>query len=277
MSAGYRLPTYGIRVGCLALLLLGWLFGSDGSVDLAHRLQGPSGAHLFGTDEVGRDLLARWWLGGARSLTLGLGLTALHLTVGVLMALAAKVSHSTRRLVLGLADLVASVPATLLALLLLAFLRPGYGALVLALAVGGWIAYTRLALVQFDALREDPSLLQAKLIGAGAWHRLRVHLLPRVAPVLLAQASTGVGAVALVEGGLSFLGVGLSPDQASWGQMLATARAYVLVSPWPLLWPGLGLFALLLATGPNLQGQGGIQGRWLRKRRLIDSFAGWIK
>lgn len=251
----------GFRAGFLVLLMLGWWFGNDGAVDLAHRMQGPSGAHLFGTDEVGRDLLARCWLGGARSLSLGLTLTALHLAVGVMMALAARAALPMRRLVLGLADLVASVPATLLALLLLAFLRPGYGALVAALAIGGWIAYARLALVQLDALRDDPSLLQAKLNGAGPWRRLRVHLLPRMAPVLLAQASAGVGAVALVEGGLSFLGVGLPPDQASWGQMLATARAYFLVSPWPLLWPCLGLFALLLATGPNLRPSRGIPER----------------
>lgn len=253
MRGRIRLPAPWLRAGFLALLLLGWLFGSDGAVDLAHRLQGPSGAHLFGTDEVGRDLLARGWLGGARSLTLGLALTALHLAAGVALALAAQASALLRRLVLALADLVASVPATLLALLLLAFLRPGSGALVAALALGGWIAYTRLALVQLDALRGDSSLAQAKLAGAGPWRRLRAHLLPRMAPVLLAQASAGVGAVALVEGGLSFLGAGLPPDQASWGQMLATARAYFLVSPWPLLWPCLGLFLLLLCTGPKVR------------------------
>ncbi|HTL99333.1 MAG TPA: ABC transporter permease, partial [Holophagaceae bacterium] len=242
----------GLRTGFLALLMLGWLFGGDGAVDLAHRLQGPSARHLFGTDEVGRDLLARWWLGGARSLTLGCALTALHLLLGIGMAMAAQASALSRRAILGISDLVASVPATLLALLLIAFLRPGYGALVLALAVGGWIAYARLALVQMDALRGDPSLLQARLAGAGPWRRFRAHLLPRAAPVLLAQASAGVGAVALVEGGLSFLGVGLPPDLASWGQMLATARAYFLVSPWPLIWPALGLVGLLCAAGSNL-------------------------
>lgn len=247
MRAGYR-------AGFLALMMLGWAFGGDGAVDLAHRLQGPSAAHLFGTDEVGRDLLARWWLGGARSLTLGLGLTVFHLAAGIAMALAAQTSASLRKAVLGLSDLIASVPATLLALLLLAFLRPGYGALVLALAIGGWVSYARLALVQLDALRGDPSLAQAKLAGAGSAWRLRVHLLPRAAPVLLAQASAGVGAVALVEGGLSFLGVGLPPDLASWGQMLAAARAYFLVSPWPLLWPALGLFLLLCAAGVNFGG-----------------------
>ena len=241
-----------VRLAFLALLLLGWIFGGDGAVDLAHRLQGPSAAHLFGTDEVGRDLLARCWLGGARSLSLGVALTALHLSLGVVMALLARSSSPMRKAVLGLSDLVASVPATLLALLLLAFLRPGYGALVAALAVGGWIAYARLALVQLDALRGDPSLLQAKLAGAGPWRRLRAHLLPRMAPVLLAQASAGVGAVALVEGGLSFLGVGLPPDRASLGQMLADARAYFLVSPWPLFWPALGLVLLMMAAGPNL-------------------------
>lgn len=246
------------RLAFFALLLLGWIFGGNGAVDLAHRLQGPSAAHLLGTDEVGRDLLARAWLGGARSLTLGVGLTAFHLLFGVALALAAQAWMPARRAMLGVADLVASVPATLLALLLLAFLRPGYGALIFALAIGGWIAYARLALVQLDALRSDPSLLQARLVGASLGHRLRVHLLPRLAPVLLAQASAGVGAVALVEGGLSFLGVGLPPDLASWGQMLATARATFLVSPWPMVWPGLGLFALLLATGPNLLRRRGI-------------------
>lgn len=241
-----------LRLVFLVLLLLGWMLGGDGAVDLAHRLQGPSAAHLLGTDEVGRDLLARAWLGGARSLTLGLGLTAFHLISGVALALAGQAWGPARKMILAAADLIASVPATLLALLLLAFLRPGYGALVFALAIGGWIAYARLALVQLDALKHDPSLLQAKLAGAGPWRRLFTHLLPRTSPVLLAQASAGVGAVALVEGGLSFLGVGLPPDLASWGQMLATARATFLVSPWPLIWPALGLFALLLATGPNL-------------------------
>ena len=240
-----------LRAGFLLVILLGWVAGGDGSVDLAHRLQGPRLDHLLGTDEVGRDLLTRCWLGGARSLTLGLALTAFHLVVGVGMALLARASFILRRSVLGLADLVASIPATLLALLLLAFLRPGYWALILALAVGGWIAYARLALVQLDSLREDPSLLQSQLAGSGLWHRLRIHLLPRMAPVLLAQASAGVGAVVLVEGGLSFLGVGLPPNLASWGQMLATARAYFLVTPWPLLWPALGLCFLLLATAPK--------------------------
>ena len=244
----------GFRFAFLGLLLLGWIGGGDGAVDLAHRLQGPSAAHWLGTDEVGRDLLARCWLGGARSLSLGLVLTALHLAAGLAMALLARSSGAARRVVLGFSDLVASVPATLLALLLLAFLRPGYGALLFALALGGWIAYARLALAQLDALRGDPSLLQAKLAGAGPWCRLRAHLLPRMAPVLLAQASAGVGAVALVEGGLSFLGVGLPPDLASWGQMLANARAYFLVSPWPLLWPALGLLLLMLATGANFSG-----------------------
>ena len=242
----------GLKAAFLALLMLGWVFGGDGVVDLAHRLEGPSASHWLGTDEVGRDLLARCWLGGARSLSLGLAITALSLALGLAMALLAARTRPLRMAVLGLADLIASVPATLLALLLLAFLRPGLGALTLALALGGWIAFARLALVQLDALRGDASLLHAKLAGAGPWRRLRTHALPRMAPVLLAQASAGVGAVALVEGGLSFLGIGLPPDLASWGQMLASARAYFLVSPWPLLWPALGLVLLLRATGPNL-------------------------
>ncbi len=187
--------------------------------------------------------------GSAPALDLALALTALHLVTGLALALAARGSEVLRRLLLALADLLASIPATLLALLLLALLRPGWTSLVLALALGGWIPYARLALNRLDQLRQDPSLLQVGLLGAGPWHRFRRHLLPRLWPVLGAQAAVGLGAVILVEGGLSFLGVGLPPQQASWGTMLASGRAFLLVSPWGLLWPSLGMVAVLLGAG----------------------------
>ena len=231
------------------LLLLGWAWGGEGTVNFSVRLLGPTLAHPLGTDEVGRDLFARTWLGGARSLSLGLSLTTLHLTMGLGLALLVHGKGFLRRGLLALADLLASIPATLMALLLLALLRPGWTSLVLALAIGGWIPYARLALTQLDALRQDPSLMQTRLMGASPWHRFRRHLLPRLWPILGSQASVGLGAVILVEGGLSFLGVGLPPDKASWGTMLASGRAFLLVSPWGLLWPAVGLLTVLLASG----------------------------
>lgn len=237
-----------------ALLLLGWGLGGDGVVDTAARLQGPTWAHPFGTDELGRDLLRRFWLGGARSLTLGLLLTALHLGMGGLLAFAVHRRPWARRGLLALADLLASIPATLLALLLLALLRPGWTSLVWALALGGWIPYARLALTQLDALRHEPSLLQVPLMGGGRGHLFRRHLVPRVLPLLLGQATVGLGAVILVEGGLSFLGVGLPPHQASWGTMLNAGRAFLLVHPWGLLWPSLGMILTLVGAGRLREG-----------------------
>ena len=236
-------------IAVFIILLLGWLLGGDGSVDLEARLLGPSVSHILGTDELGRDLLRRWWLGGARSLSLAAALTAFHLALGLLLAVAVHRTAVLRRILLGLADLLASVPSTLLALLLLALLRPGLGSLVLALALGGWIPYARLALNRLDVLRLDASLLQTQLMGATGAHRFFRHVLPRLTPLLLAQATVGLGAVILVEGGLSFLGVGLPPDLASWGTMLASGRAFLLVSPWTLLWPALGILLALLAAG----------------------------
>ncbi len=238
-------------IAAASILMLGFAFGGNGVVDLFHRLEGPSPAHLFGTDELGRDLFHRWWLGGARALTLGLGLTSLHILCGTLAALAVHPSPILRRALLALADALASIPALLLCLFLLAFLRPGYAALILALAVGGWIPYARLSLSHLDTLKLDPSLQQAKLMGASRFHNWTNHLFPRLWPILSAQGAVGIGAVVLAEGGLSFLGLGLPPEQASWGSMLAAGRAFLLVSPWQLIWPSLGLLALLIATEAN--------------------------
>lgn len=231
-----------------ALLLLGFLFGSDGVVDLAHRLQGPDLKHVFGTDELGRDLCSRWWLGGARALALGVGLTVIHLVTGTVAAMAAHPFPWLKRALLALADTLASIPSLLLSLFLLALLQPGYGPLILALAIGGWIPYARLSLNQLDSFRRDPSLSQERILGAGKPHLMVHHLAPRLWPVLSAQAGVGVGAVILVEGGLSFLGLGLPPERASWGSMLAAGRTFLLVSPWQLLWPSLGLLVVLLAS-----------------------------
>jgi len=234
------------------LLLAGWWLGSDGSVDLAHRLLGPSFAHPFGTDELGRDLLSRFLLGGARSVSLGLGITALNLATGLFLALLCHPLRPLRRILLAVSDLFASIPATLLALLLLALLRPGLTSLVVALGIGGWIPYARLSLNRLDVLQWDPSLVQVRILGGGPIHRLSRHLLPRLWPLLGTQASIGLGSVVLVEGGLSFLGVGLPPEMASWGTMLASGRTFLLASPWGLLWPAAGMLGLLLISSTGV-------------------------
>ncbi len=238
-----------LALAFLLILLLGFWFGGDGAVDLEHRLLGPGWAHPFGTDEVGRDLLQRCWLGGARSLVLALGITCLHLAVGISLAAVASPFRWGRRTLLAFADLLSAFPATLLALLLLALLPPGPGALVAALSVGGWVPYARLGMQTLDQIRVEPSTRQLVLMGAGRRHRFFHHMLPRLAPVQWAQAAAGLGAVVLIEGGLSFLGLGLSPDRASWGTMLASGRTFLLVHPWGILWPSLGLIGVLLASG----------------------------
>lgn len=244
----YRIRLHHWPWALFALLLAGWCLGGDGVVDLGARLQSPSLSHVFGTDALGRDLLRRFWLGGARSLTLACAITALNLAVGLALALACHPFRGFRQGVLALADLLASVPPTLLALLLLALLRPGVASLGLALAVGGWIPFARLALNRLDALAHDPSLMLLRVVGASGWHRAFRHLMPRLWPVLGTQASVGLGSVVLVEGGLGFLGLGLPPDLASWGGMLASGRAFLLASPWGLFWPAIGLLGLLLAS-----------------------------
>lgn len=232
----------------LCFVLIGWILGGDGTVNLGQRFLNPGPVHPMGTDELGRDLLARFLRGGAISVTLALLITGLNLAMGVGLAVLCHPLAPLRRLLLGLSDLLASIPTTLLALLLLAMLPPGITSLVVALAIGGWIPFARLVMNRLDVLREDASLVQVRIQGGKATHKLIHHLLPRLWPLLGTQASIGMGAVVLVEGGLSFLGVGLPPEMASWGTMLASGRTFLLVSPWGLLWPAAGMLSLLIAT-----------------------------
>ncbi|MFE0153613.1 ABC transporter permease [Nonomuraea sp. NPDC059007] len=217
--------------------------------DFDAALRPPDAAHWLGTDQFGRDQLARLLDGGARSLeATGLVLlisVAAGLVVGTLAGVAGGVIDV---IAMRLVDMALAVPGVVLTLALLGALGPGFGNLVFALAATAWPPYARLARSHVLAGRERPDVLTARLAGAGWPRAAAAHLLPGAAAHVLVVAALDVGQTIMAVTGLSFLGLGAQPPHAEWGVMLSDSRMYLSDAPWLLLAPSAAIVVVILAA-----------------------------
>ena len=245
-----------VLVAVLAAILGPWLAPFDPSAqELALRLEGPTGAHWFGLDELGRDIFARV-LGGARiSLLVGLVVVGVSGTIGIAMGSVAgyfggRVDEAISRLI----DILLAFPGLLLAIALVAVLGPSLTNVVLALSVIGWVGYARLVRGQVLRTRELEFVQAAKALGATTSRILTRHVIPTTLPAVTVQATLGMGGAILAEAALSFLGLGVQPPTPSWGTMLNYGRGHLLDAPHLTIFPGLAIAILVL--GFNFLGDG---------------------
>ena len=222
---------------------------------LQEGLQGPSLAHPFGQDRLGRDVLSRILFGGRVSLTVAVLAVGISLTVGVLIGAAAGacggwVDEGAMRAV----DILQAFPGILLAIALAAILGPSLTNVILALSAIGWVGYARLARGQVLVVREAEFVAAATALGAGPGRLLFRHLLPNILGPITVEATFGLAGAVVAEASLSFLGLGAQPPTPSWGAMLNEGRQYLLVAPHLTLFPGLWVSATVLAF--NFLGDG---------------------
>lgn len=241
----------------ILLLALFKAFGADAvdahAIDLDAVLAGASNAHVLGTDALGRDVLARLSEGLQLSLMVGVTIVSLGALIGISIGmLAGWVGGWLDALLMRLADIVLSFPGILLAIALAAMLGPGIENLVMALVVVGWVGFARLARVQVLSFKSVAFVEAAVANGSTSPYIALYHLLPNIAAPLLIEASFGLAAVIIGEAGLSFLGVGVQPPDASLGTMIREGTRLMLVEPALVVWPGLILFSLVMAV--NLLG-----------------------
>ncbi|NEI74494.1 ABC transporter permease subunit [Rhizobium lusitanum] len=212
------------------------------------RLSSPSAAHLFGTDEFGRDLFSRVLLGGR--LSLGIGLTAVVSGIvfgGLIGLVAAFGSRLAETILLRLIDVMYSFPDTLIALALVAFLGPGIGNATLAIAISLVPFYARVAYGLAAAERAKPYIEAARLAGIRSGRLVRVHVMPNISQGLIVMATLGFSSAILSAAGLSFLGLGVQPPSPEWGAILASGRNYITKAPWILIFPGLAICLTVLS------------------------------
>jgi len=241
-------------LGLVAALVLAalapWLPLLDpDTVDTVRRLQPPlTPGHLLGTDEFGRDLLARLVWGARVSLLAGVGTAVAAMVIGVgLGVLGGFYSGWIETVVMRLTDILMAFPYVLLAIALVAGLGPGLRNAMIAIAIVGFPFYTRLVRGVVLSLREREFVEAARALGAGDAVLLGRHVLPHLVSPVIVAFSLDVGAKILITAGLSFLGLGTQPPTADWGSMLATGRQFVILSPHVALLPGLAIFLIVLA------------------------------
>lgn len=242
----------------LAFWLLAVLLGrlvemNPNQIDLDAILQWPSAQHWLGTDDLGRDILARVLHGVEVSFMVTVIVTTMTMAIGLTIGLLAGY-HGGRLddVLMQITSIFLAFPGILLAIAFAAVLGAGLNNLILALCLTGWVTYARLSRGQAMALRQRLHVLAAESLGAGAWRIMLRHILPLLLSILMVEAAYSMASVMIAEASLSFLGLGIQAPEASWGAMLRDAVRFMLVAPHYVLTVGVCMMSLILAI--NLGG-----------------------
>jgi len=226
---------------------------ASNQVDLPHMLAAPTWQAPFGYDELGRSVLERIIAGASTSFIVSLSVIALSVVLGTAIgALSAWSGGFVDHVVVRIIDVFLAFPGILLAIALAGILGPGISNVVMALAMVGWVGYARLARAQTLSLKQREHVRAAIALGAGPLAIFHRHILPLIATPLMVEATFGIAAVIIGEAGLSFLGLGVQPPDASWGSIIREGTRYMLVAPHLVIAPALCLSLVVLAV--NLLG-----------------------
>jgi len=219
------------------------------TIDLGHRLAGPSAGHWLGTDELGRDILSRIVYGARLSLIVAVSVVGCSLFLGIVLGGIAGYYGGVLDTMLNIFVMNAflALPGILLAIAFVAFLGPGLINLILALSIGGWVGYARLVRGQVLAVKEREFVEAARALGASDLRIFVRHILPNIIQPLIVQSAIGMAGAVLAEATLSFLGLGVPPPSASWGSMLDGARSHLFDAPHLVIFPALAVMLCVLA------------------------------
>jgi peptide/nickel transport system permease protein len=207
----------------------------------------PSVVHLLGTDEVGRDILARLIYGGRISLTVGLLAMSVAISMGVVLgAVSGYFGGLADNIIMRLTDVMMSIPGIFLIIAFSIFFKPSVQTIILAIGLLNWMGVARIVRALFLSLKEQEFVAAARCLGVPNGRIMWVHILPNaVAPIVVAATLT-IGSAILSETAVSYLGMGIQPPTPSWGNMLKNAQDVIWTAPWVAIFPGAMIFIATL-------------------------------
>lgn len=253
------------KLGVASLVVLVLLYGlsflapllmnlSPNELSFMDTLRGPSRQHWLGTDDTGRDVFARLVYGGRVSLFASAVAVLISATVGVTLgAVAGYYGGVVDAVIMRLTDALLSIPTFLLLLVVLSIFGSSLANLVVAIGLTSWMTVTRLVRGDFLRYRDSEFVLAARALGASNPRIIGRHILPEVLSPVIVASSTLVGAVILLESALSYLGLGVQPPTASWGNMLSSAQTYMWDRPMLAVYPGV--IIVVAVTAFNYAGE----------------------
>ena len=241
-------PDFDVPRGAASFAIRPMIPFSPNGVDLPHRLQPPGGGHRLGTDDLGRDILARLLHGARVSLTVGFFATLISLVVGSLFgAIAGYYGGAADWIVSRVIEIVLCFPFLFLVLGIVALFRPSIFTVMFALGLTSWTSEARYVRGEFLRIREVEYAQAARASGARDWRIIFRHLLPNALAPVLVSASFGVAVAILTESALSYLGLGVQLPTSSWGSMLSKAHEHIDYAWWLIAFPGLAIFTTVAA------------------------------
>ena len=223
--------------------------------DIPNKLQGPSMAHLMGTDQYGRDILSRVIFGTRISLMVGIVSTSMAVVVGgTLGSVAGYYGGMTESVIMRVTDIFLAIPSILLNIAIAAALGGGLVNMMIALGISYIPAYCRIMRSSIYSVRDQEFIEASRAAGAGDGYIILHHIVPNCLSPMIVQATLKVGAAILLCSTLSFIGVGISPPTPEWGSMIATGREYLRTAPHLTTFPGIAI--MLAVFSLNLMGDG---------------------
>ena len=223
--------------------------------NLVENLQPPSASHWLGTDFLGRDVLSRVIYGGRVSMYVSLLSGSFAAVIGIGLGLVAGyVTGIVRRVIMGMTDIILSIPGMVFTLIIAAIMGTGVMSLTLAIGIGMIPTYIRMVNGLVLSLKENDYIVASKLVGRSESKILLKHLLPNAFPSLIVLYTINLGNAIMTESSLSYLGVGINPPTATWGNMVSDAYAYLLQAPWLAMIPGICIIILIISF--NVVGDG---------------------
>ncbi len=250
---GLWFPLGVITLWAMVAIIGPWLALQPDRIELTHILAPPGAEFWLGADDLGRSLAARVLAGAQTSFIVALWVVLVSTLLGTFIgALSGYLGGRWDLVVVRIIDIFLAFPGILLAIALAGILGPGIENVVIALSVVGWVGYARLARAQVLSLKHREHVQAAIALGASTRRIIFRHLLPLLMAPLIVEASFGVAGIVIAEAGLSFLGLGVQPPDASWGSMIRDGARYLLVAPHMVLVPGVALMLVVLSV--NLLG-----------------------